>query len=246
MKKTLISLALLAAFTASAQTTVDSSAGSASNAGAASQSGAAVNANNSGNVSATGNENASRSQSASQSGAISGSQSGALGNAVYIDQSGPSSQTVNQTVNGTSTSNNTSTVNGTSTENVKYSGTIENKSSGGTYDRADVNYHYSGSQTVKNVPGIAMSGPASGPCTGASGGIGLAGPGWGVGLNGSAVMDDCRMRENTRVLGMGMQSLDGGANPQEKGEATVMFMDAMRGLAAYNKTIIDKTMKESK
>ena len=91
-----------------------------------------------------------------------------------------------------------------------------------------------------------MSGPASGPCTGASGGIGLAGPGWGVGLNGSAVMDDCRMRENTRVLGMGMQSLDGAANPQEKGEATVMFMDAMRGLAAYNNQIIGKVTKENK
>ena len=59
-------------------------------------------------------------------------------------------------------------------------------------------------------------------------------------------MDDCRMRENTRVLGMGMQSLDGTANPQEKGEATVMFMDAMRNLAAYNNTIYNRASKESK
>ena len=91
-----------------------------------------------------------------------------------------------------------------------------------------------------------MSGPASGPCTGNSGGVGLAGPGWGLGLNGSAVMADCRLRENARVLGMGMQSLDGAANPQEKGELTVLFMDAMRGLAAYNNTIINAEVKQEK
>jgi hypothetical protein len=248
MKKTLITLALLSAFAASAQTTVDSTSGSNSNSGAASQSGAAVNASNSGNVSAVGNENASRSNSASQSGAQSGSLSGAVGNAIYLDQSGPSSQTVNQTVNGSTTSTNHTTVDGKTTndQNVKYSGVVENRSSGGTYDRVDTNVHYSGTQTLKNVPSIAMSGPASGPCTGQSGGIGISGPGWGVGLNGSSVMDDCRMRENTRVLGMGMQSLDGAANPQEKGEATVMFMDAMRNLAAYNNTIYQRVAKEAK
>lgn len=100
------------------------------------------------------------------------------------------------------------------------------------------NVHYSGTQTVKNVPSIAMSGPASGPCTGVSGGVGIAGPGWGVGLNGSSVMVDCRLRENTRVLGMAMQSVDGAANPQEKGELTVMFMDAARALAGYTDKLV--------
>jgi hypothetical protein len=127
----------------------------------------------------------------------------------------------------------------TNTDNVNYSGVIDNRASGGTYNVLETR----GTTTVKMAPAIAMSGPASGPCTGISGGVGMSGPGWGLGFNGSTVMDDCRLRENTRVLGMGMQSLDGVTSPQEKGEATVMFMDAMRSLAAYNKTIYDAQAK---
>jgi hypothetical protein len=87
-----------------------------------------------------------------------------------------------------------------------------------------------------------MSGPASAPA-GVSGGIGLAGPGWGVGLNGAAVQADSVVRENVRVIGMAMQSLDGTAYPQEKAEATVMFMDALRGLASMNARFVDKEAK---
>jgi len=239
MKKTLVSLAMLAAFGASAQTNIDSTSGSNSNAGANSGSASAVIGGSAtggqANVTATGNQATSGSQSGSMSGATSDSRSGALGNVVNIDQRGPTSQTISQTQNSTSNA----TVNGHTTEdvNVRNSGVVEQRASGGYTNSSYENINYSGSQTVKNVPSIAMSGPASGPCTGNSGGIGLAGPGWGFGLNGSAVMLDCRLRENTRVLGMGMQSLDGAANPQEKGEATVMFMDAMRALAAYNNSL---------
>jgi hypothetical protein len=147
---------------------------------------------------------------------------------------------------GPDTTTNNSTVHSTA------DGTQRVISEGGTTNRninegtSTQRVEYSGTQTVKNVPGIAMSGPASGPCTGASGGVGIAGPGWGFGLNGSAVMDDCRIRENTRVLGMAMQSIDGAANPQERGEVTVMFMDAVRGLSAYNRQIIDRAVKENK
>ena len=245
MKKTIITIALLAAFAANAQT-ANSGAQSGSNSGADSTSGAAISSQNSGNTSAIGNQNASRSDSASQSGASSGSLSGAVGNTVVVDQRGPTSQTLNST--GTSTSNNRTTVDGTTTsnDNVRYSGTVENRASGGYTNTDNQNINYSGTTTVKNVPGIAMSGPASGPCTGASGGLGLAGPGWGLGLNGSAVMADCRLRENTRVIGMAMQSIDGGANPQERGEAMVMFMDALRGLAAYNNQIIGAEVNKAK
>ena len=104
--------------------------------------------------------------------------------------------------------------------------------------------HYSGSQTLKNVPAIAMSGPASGPCTGISGGLAVAGAGFGVGVNGSTVMDDCRLRENTRVLGMAMQSVDGNANPAQRAELMSLFMDAARGLAAYNRQILQNAVKE--
>lgn len=227
MKKSLIVIALLAAMGANAQdTTVNSGSQSGSTSGATSGSISGVQSSNSGNtsVSAVGNQAGAQSGSQSSSGATAGSQSGALGNSLTMNNYAPEVQTVLQ--------------------DMKQSATIESKVSGGTHDVQEV--RYSGTQTVKNVPGIAMSGPASGPCTGVSGGIGLAGPGWGFGANGSAVMDDCRMRENLRVMGMAMQSLDGTANPQEKGEATVMFMDALRGLAAYNKQIIADNVKEKK
>jgi hypothetical protein len=188
MKHSLIILALLAAFGASAQ-----------------------------EVEAT-----AQSQAQSSAGAAADSRSGAVGNAVYIDQSGPTSQTVN--------------ANSTATVNEHYTGRVENVQSGTTNNNTSV--HYSGTQTVKNVPGIAMSGPASGPCTGASGGLGLAGPGWGLGLNGAKVEPTCVVRENVRVIGMAMQSLDGAAYPQEKGELMLLMMDAVRGLGAMNQAII--------
>jgi hypothetical protein len=172
-------------------------------------------------------EATAQSQAQSSAGAAADSRAGAVGNAVYIDQSGPTSQTVN--------------ANSTATVNEHYTGRVENVQSGTTTNNTSV--HYSGTQTVKNVPGIAMSGPASGPCTGVSGGLGLAGPGWGVGLNGAAVEPSCVVRENVRVIGMAMQSLDGAAFPQEKGELMILMMDAVRGLGAMNNQILNKEVK---
>ncbi len=226
MKKILIVLALFAAGSVFAQDT-SSNAGSNANSGSSSSI----------NSTAVGNTAVSGSQSGSQSGATSGSQSGALGNVVNIDQRGPTSQTINST--GTSTSNNTntsnSTINGTTNENVKYSGTVTNRTEGGTLDTVNQNVHYSGTQTVKNVPGIAMSGPASGPCTGASGGLGVAGPGFGVGLNGAKVDDGCTVRENTRILGQLFQSLDA-ANPA-KAEAQAALLEGMAIIRNMNAKI---------
>ena len=214
MKHTIIVLALLAAFGAQAQ---ESTSTSGSESGSTSTSGAGAVAV--GNT----NDATAQSQSGSQSGATASTQSGALGNVVVIDQSGPTEQTVNATTNGT------------------YYGKTENVQSGTVTTNSNV--HYSGTQTVKNVPGIAMSGPASGPCTGVSGGLGLAGPGWGLGLNGASVEPSCVVRENVRVIGMAMQSLDGAAHPQEKGELMILMMDAVRGLGAMNTLIINKEVK---
>ncbi len=249
MKRTLTIIALaVTAFGASAQDS-SSTSNSGSNSGAAS------------NAAAIGNQNSSGSQSGSQSGAQSGSVSGAAGNVVIFNPSSagatatgaggiPTTRVINQTdgtsrldttLSGTTTANQNSTMSGgttnsnTNSDNVHYSGVVENRSSGGTYNVIDS--RVSGSQTIRSAPAIAMSGPASGPCTGVSGGVAGSGIGWGFGVNMSSVMLDCRLRENTRVLGMGMQSLDGTANPQEKGEATVMFMDSMRQLAEYNRTL---------
>jgi hypothetical protein len=143
--------------------------------------------------------------------------------------SGTTTANENQQLSGGTTNRNTNT------DNINYSGTVDNKSSGGTYNV--IESRVSGSQTIRSAPAIAMSGPASGPCTGVSGGVAGSGIGWGFGVNMSSVMLDCRLRENTRVLGMGMQSIDGAVNPQEKGETLVMFMDSMRQLAEYNRTL---------
>lgn len=234
MKKSLIALALMAAFAAHAQdTTVNSGSQSGSVSGANSGSTSAVGATNSGNNTATaiGNQAGAQSGSQSNSGATSGSLSGALGNVVNIDQRGPTSQTI------TSTGSNSTNLSGgtTNTDNVKYSGTIENRTSGGTIDTVNQNVHYSGTQTIKNVPGIAMSGPASGPCTGASGGVGVAGPGFGVGLNGAKVDDGCTVRENTRILGQLYQSLD--SNNPAKAQAQAALMKSMAIIEAMNDKI---------
>jgi hypothetical protein len=234
MKRTLIALALCAAFAAQAQDS-SSTSQSGSNSGSQSTAGAV----------AVGNSNASESNSASLSGAVSGSTSGAAGNVTVLNQNVPDVQTVNTTVNGSTTANATvnNTNNNSSTSNEKYDGTQRVITSGGVNDTLTTHTRISGNQTIKNVPSIAMSGPASGPCTGVSGGLGLAGPGWGIGLNGAAVQADCVVRENVRVIGMAMQSLDGGAYPQEKGEATVLFMEALRGLADMNRRFTDGQAK---
>ena len=241
MKKTLIAIAMLTAFAASAQQDLSAQSGSSSQSAAGAQSGSVAAGNvivfNPGTAGAT------------------ATGAGGIPTTRVINQTDGTSRiesvqsgttTSNQNVNGTTTAN--QNVNGTVTnnDNIRYSGVVENRASGGTYNVSTDNVNYSGTQTIKNVPGIAMSGPASGPCTGASGGLGLAGPGWGLGLNGSAVMVDCRLRENLRVIGMAMQSLDGAANPQEKGEATVMFMDDLRVLHRYNQKIAGEEFGEKK
>ncbi len=95
--------------------------------------------------------------------------------------------------------------------------------------------HYSGTQTLKNVPGIAMSGPASGPCTGLSGGVGIAGPGFGIGGNMSKVDDGCTVRENTRTLGQVFQSL--GSDDPMKAEARAAMLEGMAALRAMTAKI---------
>src|SRR6478752_946350 len=127
----------------------------------------------------------SSAQSGSQAGAQSGSV--AAGNVVIFNPSSagatatgqggiPTTRVINersgtdrteQVLSGTTTSNQNLSAStraeqilsgGTnSTENVKYSGVIENRSSGGQYDVVNQNVHYSGTQTIKAAPAIAMS-----------------------------------------------------------------------------------------
>jgi hypothetical protein len=251
MKKSLIALALLASFGASFAQDSSSTSQSGSNSGSSSNSGAA----------AIGNQNAASSGAQSGSRADSGSVSGAIGNAVILNvppqitlngpnagvqslgadgiatnrvQSQVSGGTTNTLAGGTNSTN-------TNTDNIRYSGTIENRATGGyantntSLETVNQNVHYSGSQVIRNVPSIAMSGPASGACTGASGGLGFAGPGFGVGLNGAKVDDGCTVRENTRILGQLYQSL--AADNPAKTEAQAALIEGMSILRNMNAKI---------
>lgn len=61
---------------------------------------------------------------------------------------------------------------------------------------------YTGTQRLKNTPDVSIGGPASGPCNGFSGGLGVSGPGFSVGGNTSQVDDGCTRRELIRVSAM--------------------------------------------
>ncbi len=128
-----------------------------------------------------------------------------------------------------------------STSTQTYSGVQRNINEGTTTNNQNI--HYSGTQTVKNVPGIAMSGPASGPCTGMSGGVGVAGPGFGVGLNGSTVDKGCTVRENTRTAGQVYQALDS-ADPM-KAEAKAALMEGLAVIRQMNATIAADVAKDA-
>ena len=66
----------------------------------------------------------------------------------------------------------------------------------------DNNVRYSGSQTIKNTPDVSVGGPASGPCNGFSGGIGVSVPGFAIGANASTVDKGCEARETARIAAM--------------------------------------------
>jgi hypothetical protein len=61
---------------------------------------------------------------------------------------------------------------------------------------------YSGAYKVKNTPDVSVGGPASGPCNGFSGGIGVSMAGIGIGANASTVDEGCSARETARVAAM--------------------------------------------
>lgn len=65
-----------------------------------------------------------------------------------------------------------------------------------------LHYDQSGKINIANVPQVTVTGPASGPCTGRSGGVGVAGVGFGVGANYAEIDTSCTLRENARVLAM--------------------------------------------
>ncbi|HZQ61831.1 MAG TPA: hypothetical protein VFC24_10805 [Casimicrobiaceae bacterium] len=64
------------------------------------------------------------------------------------------------------------------------------------------NINYSGGYKLKNTPDVSLGGPASGPCNGFSGGVGLGLPGMSLGANMSTVDKGCEARETARIAAM--------------------------------------------
>ena len=61
---------------------------------------------------------------------------------------------------------------------------------------------YQGSYKLKNTPDVNVGGPASGPCNGFSGGLGVSMAGISVGANASTVDEGCSARETARIAAM--------------------------------------------
>ncbi len=66
----------------------------------------------------------------------------------------------------------------------------------------DNKIQYSGTYKLKNTPDVSVGGPASGPCNGFSGGLGVSMPGMAVGANMSKVDKGCEARETARIAAM--------------------------------------------
>lgn len=74
--------------------------------------------------------------------------------------------------------------------------------------------------TVRTAPDVFVGGPASGPCTGTSGGASASWLGGGFGVNLASVSKDCDLREGLRVISMILPVLAG----QERAEAQQTLM----------------------
>ena len=61
---------------------------------------------------------------------------------------------------------------------------------------------YGGSYKLKNTPDVSVGGPASGPCNGFSGGVGVSMAGFAIGANASSVDEGCSARETARIAAM--------------------------------------------
>ena len=66
----------------------------------------------------------------------------------------------------------------------------------------DNTVNYQGSYKLKNTPDVNVGGPASGPCNGFSGGLGVSMAGFSVGANASTVDEGCSARETARIAAM--------------------------------------------
>lgn len=86
----------------------------------------------------------------------------------------------------------------------------------------------SGTTSVRMAPAVTVTGPASGPCTGVSGGIGASWLGGGFGANLATVDKGCQLRESARMLAMTVPALA----PEDQAEGRAMLMDTLRALYA--------------
>lgn len=91
---------------------------------------------------------------------------------------------------------------------------------------SDITTRQTGTSTVKTAPSITITGPASGPCTGLSGGFGVSFLGGAVGGNLATVDRGCQLRESSRIMAMILPTLA----PEDAAEVRAMLMDSLRAL----------------
>lgn len=86
----------------------------------------------------------------------------------------------------------------------------------------------SGGYSIKSAPPVTVTGPASGPCTGVSGGFGASWMGGGLGINGASVDRNCSLRENARMFAMILPTLTG----EDQAELRKMLMSTLTTIYA--------------
>lgn len=84
----------------------------------------------------------------------------------------------------------------------------------------------SGTSRIESAPALVVTGPASGPCTGVSGGAGLSWMGGGFGFNAASIDHNCTLREGVRVLLTMLPVLSG----EDQAAARAMAMDMVRAM----------------
>lgn len=87
---------------------------------------------------------------------------------------------------------------------------------------------HSGGYSVRSAPPVTVTGPASGPCTGVSGGFGASWMGGGLGINGASVDRNCSLRENARIMAMIIPTLTG----EDQVELRKMLMSTLTTIYA--------------
>ena len=192
-----VALAVVAATSPALSQVTSTSSGGAGGAGGAAAGGTATGGsasnNTSGVSSASGGQGGSSSSSGGSSNSTGGSSNATGGNVGSVSTGGSNAQLGDITVNYNLPA--TTVPMGKAGLGVGVDGIT-----GAIVTDSTVTYQ--GSYKLKNTPDVSVGGPASGPCNGFSGGVGVSVAGFAIGANASTVDEGCSARETARVAAM--------------------------------------------